>query len=281
MEKKEIVFSELKSHLLAPGNIFWKKISGQEVLISKKGDLCNLNLIEKIQLSKQKVLIEDEVDRTMLLHAKELFHAYEEEILMKKKIEYKNKIFQFLEENFIKNEKTQFEFNLIFWMTFSNVEFSDGAKFVEKDRDCFIRSLTIASNLTFMAMLLGYYEMNFLKNLFSKTINDYFYLLDKNSGLTLKDFCELFHENKIEKEEMQKKFELDEKSLLLLQSKKGTQLTNEYSDLERLFIELNESYDFRSLDEKNFLLKLKEKSINMESKFYFPFENCFGDEKVA
>ena len=133
MNKKEIVFSELKTNLLSPGIIFWKKNIGEEVLISKKGDLINIELIEKIHNAKNKLLIEDEVDRKFLYEANELIKTYQEKVHVNEMDNIKIKMFDFLVEHFIKSNKSEFEFNMVCWSWFSDLTHEEGAKFLELD----------------------------------------------------------------------------------------------------------------------------------------------------
>lgn len=285
MEKREVAIDDLKLFLLSPGNIFWKKISGEEVLISKKGDLCNLNLIKKIQSSNQKILIENEVDRVLLKQLAELFKSFEEELLMPKKIVEKNKIIEVVKSSFVESPKTQFELNLVFWNIFSKISFADGEDFANQDRDCFTRSMTIASLTTFFAILLGYYEMNFLRGLYSKIIIDYKTLLQNKTGMTVKNILEKFRNNDLNELDLASYFNIS-KDNLFFEKTDGTGVleykTSELSDIENIYVQINNGICHVKDVEENILFKMKNENNFLDQKYSNVFKKYFGENlKVA
>lgn len=269
MNKKEIVFSELKTNLLSPGNIFWKKNHGEEILISKKGDLLNIELIEKIHNAKNKLLIEDEVDRKFLYEASELIKTYREKTHAMEMENIKKKMFDFLIEQFIKTNRSEFEFNLVCWSWFSDLSHEEGAKFLEMDRDYFIRCMSVTSGLTILAMVFGYYDYKYLQNFFSKTMREFKSLLDDKLAMSAKEILEEYRTGAIDAESFVLKFNL-KRNLTLFENKHGTGAfaikANEMSEFDLVCAEVNSAYDYNYCEE-NFLMRLKDKKMNLDERF--------------
>lgn len=181
----------LQRDLLAPGNIFWQKKSGDAVLISKKGDALNLGLLKKLSDSDAEIVIEDEINLHASEELKVLYEKYSEEILMRDKIIWREKFIAALRREFIENENvSQFELNHLAWRLFSEFEFAAGVAFMERDGDLFRRHLSVASSYTFCAFLLGYYEPGFLSRLFTKTLQSLMDLGSSAHVLSLKEKLE-------------------------------------------------------------------------------------------
>lgn len=269
MNKKEIVFSDLKTNLLSPGNIFWKKNHGEEILISKKGDLLNIELIEKIHNAKNKLLIEDEVDRKFLYEANELIKTYREKTFAKDMESIKKKMFEFLFNHFIKANRTEFEFNLVCWSWFSGLSHEEGAKFLEMDRDYFIRSMSVASGLTILAIVFGFYDYKYLQNFFTKTMRDFKTLLEDKLAMSAKETLEEYRTGVIDAESFVLKFNL-KRQMTIFENKNGTGAfaikANEMSEFDLVCAEVNSAYDYQYCEE-NFLMKLKDKKMNLDERF--------------
>ncbi len=131
MKRKPINFFEISKNLLSPGDVYWIKKSGAEILISSKGDILNLNLISKLEKQSEKVVIENYIDETDLLEIKELFDRFQAELLIKDKNFYREKIFKFFYKKIVDENKSDNELNIIFWKMFSELGFEFGAKLVE------------------------------------------------------------------------------------------------------------------------------------------------------
>ncbi len=183
--------TNLQHDLLAPGNIFWQKKSGDAVLISKKGDALNLNLLKKLSDSDAEINIVDEIDLHASEELKALYDKYSDEVLMRDKIVWREKFIAALRREFIVKENvSQFELNHLAWRLFSDFEHAQGVAFIERDADLFRRHLSVASSYAFCAFLLGYYEPSFLNRLFSKTLQNLMDLGASARVLSLKEKLE-------------------------------------------------------------------------------------------
>ena len=181
----------LQNDLLAPGNIFWQKKSGAAVLVSKKGEALNLDLLKKFEDSNSELLLEDGINLDAHAEMKALYEKYSDEVLMRDKIVWREKLIAAFRSEFIVKENiVQFEVNHLAWKLFSNFEHAEGIAFIERDSELFRRHLSVASSYTFCAFLLGYYEPSFLNRLFSKTLQNLMDLGASARVLTLKEKLE-------------------------------------------------------------------------------------------
>lgn len=261
MKRKELDFFEIRKNLLSPGDIFWIKRSGDEVLISSKGDLLNLNLISKLEKESQKVVIENYIDETDILEINELFERYQKEILIKDKIVYREKILKFFHKKIVEENQKDIEINVLFWKIFSELGFEFGTKFVEIDRDYFDRALTIGGLTILGHLLLGFYDLDFLKKSYSNVIRDFKNVLGQDSVMSFKDKMESFREKDGLLEIDQGLIKNIKTTLFEKDSSLGLKKTMhfELSDYEILMAEINSKISYKEKNEtgtiyKDFLL---------------------------
>ena len=182
--------NHIKDEILSPGNIFWKKSNGSDVLISKKGDVLNFDLIQKLYSAGHTLFMEDGVDLDLHNSLFSLYVKYSEELFMRDKIKWRDQLIEYLRHEFIENQKSQVEFNHLAWKFFSSITNEEAAIFVKKDSALFKRHLNVASSYTFCAFLLGYYEPGFLSNLFTTTLRNLMALGESIHVMGLKEKIE-------------------------------------------------------------------------------------------
>jgi hypothetical protein len=183
--------TNIQDDLLAPGNIFWKKKSGDSVLISKKGEVVNSALINKMFDAGIEVFMEDGIDIQAHHEMKMIYEKYSEQVLMRDKIILRDQLITLLRKEFIEKEDVlQFDLDHLAWDLFSSFSIVEEQLFIERDADLFRRNLSVASSYTFGAFLLGYYEPKFLKNLFSRTLKNLMDLGLSSHVLSLKEKLE-------------------------------------------------------------------------------------------
>lgn len=259
-------FKHIKDEILSPGNIFWKKNNGTDVLISKKGDVLNHELIQKFIKADYNLVLEDSIDLSFHDSMYSLYVRYSEELLMRDKIKYREEIIENLRVEFVQKKKSQFEFNHMAWKFFSQFNNSDAAAFIEKDKELFSRNVSIASSYTFCAFLLGYYETSFLSNLYTSTLKNLMELGNSVQVLTLKE--------KIEYLRMQESFNSEDfkcveeiaspsliKSTMLFERYDGSGMrqinSREMNDLEIIFVAINRNFGFESEDNTNIFSEIQ------------------------
>ncbi len=246
MKRKPINFFEISKNLLSPGDVYWIKRSGEEILISSKGDILNLNLISKLDQQSQKVVIENYIDETDLLEIKELFDRFHVELLIKDKNVYREKIFKFFYKKIVDENKSDNELNIIFWKMFSELGFEFGSKLVEKDRDYFDRALTVGALSVLGIMLMGYYELNYLKKTYSDIIRDLKNIMAEDAVISFKEKMEKLRD---EQESLKFSDDRDKKIKTMVFEKDlglGIKKTMNYelSDFEIFISELNRSLKY-------------------------------------
>jgi len=255
----------LGKYLLAPGDVFWNKKSGKKVLLSKKGELLNINLIKKIEQNKEKIILENHIN----FEIQKLFQGYfaemRNELQIKEKIALREKILGRFSSFFLEEETEQLELDLLSWILFSSFSYEESRDFINHDSEIFKRHLSVASTYTFCALMLGYYDSKFLTMLFTKTLRNLLSIGNANEVLLTKDKLESF----IQKDSFKgadlnliKEFETKENLLFsgFFERYDGTGLSNtnirEMIDLEVVLIAINRHLNFNRKAESNFFKTL-------------------------
>lgn len=182
--------SQFKNSLLAPGDISWHKKSGEDVLISRKAEMMNIQLIKKLEAAREKVLLENPIDLDLQRRFEAMFEKYNSELLIKDKLVWREKIIHALRVDFIEKHRSQLDFDFMTWNIFSKIPLENGQKYIERDEKLFKRNLTITATYTWVAFLIGYYDTTFLSNLFSHAMTDSMNMGLEENVMTLKDKLE-------------------------------------------------------------------------------------------
>jgi hypothetical protein len=258
-------FAHINKEILSPGNIFWKKNSGNDVLISKKGDVLNHHLVQKLVTADCELFIVDAIDFDHHNAMYALYVKYSEELLMRDKIKLREELIENLHQEFIETPKSQFELNQLAWKFFSKFTNEDIKLFIEKDSALFKRHLHVASSYAFCAFLLGYYEPTFLSNLFTTTLKNLMELGESIHVMSLKE--------KIEYLRMQDSFNEDDfknavdigsddqiSKTMIFERYDGSGINHinsrEMSDLEIILVALNRNYGFDEAEHTNVLTEI-------------------------
>ena len=254
--------AHIKNEILSPGNIFWKKNNGTDVLISKKGDVLNHHLIQKLFTADCELFIIDGIDFDNHDAMFSLYVKYSEELLMRDKIKFRDELIEKLRMEFVETPKSQFEFNQLSWKFFSKFTNEDKQIFIEKDSALFKRHLHVASSYAFCAFLLGYYEPSFLSNLFTSTLKNLMELGESIHVMSLKEKIEYlrmqdsFNEDDFKNsEEIGSADQISKTMIFERYDGSGIQHLNsrEMSDLEIILVALNRNYGFDETEHTNVL----------------------------
>lgn len=258
-------FKLIRNEMLAPGDIFWQKKSGQNLLISKKGDAINFELIKKLEAAQQTLTIENLIDPDVRHEFEAVYEKYCSEVLMRDKIKWREQLIELLRVEFIEKEIEQFELNMLAWKFFSKFSTEEGFAFIERDSELFKRHLSVASSYAFCAFLLGYYESDFLSRLFSSTLESLMHLGESVNVMSLKEKLDYlsFQESFLPEDfEVMKEIASDDvlTKSVLFEKYDGSGIRNinsrEMSDLEIVMVALNSSYGFKKCLDKNVLLAI-------------------------
>lgn len=275
MVKAQIFFKDIEHEILSPGDIYWRQKSGSEVLISKKGDLLNWSLIKKLDSNQHELLIENKIDQHLLNEFVTYFSKYSEEMLMKNKIEWREKIIELINREFIEKNRSQFELNYIGFKLFSNLKREDVEKFIERDLNFFSRNFSVASAYTFCAFLMGYYNEKFLQEVYTQTLS---LLMDVGAREHMNGL-----KNELEILRLKKEYNaqdilylkniFNEKILsgsVFLEKYDGSGVRtlnkNEMNDLDLAFMALNEHFSFVNEKKGNVFLDLNNRELSGEKR---------------
>ena len=272
MEKTVLDFNEISDDFFAPGNIFWKKKSGVEILISAKADFLNQQTLAKLFAANETLLIEDSIDQISLSEFVGVFNKYQEEIQVKNKIHWRTKFNQLLQKYYYLSSTSQFELDHLCWKLFSEINKEETKKYLDQDCDFFRRSMDIASSYVVCAFLIGYYDGKFLKNLFNDTIKNLMKISqDKLIGNFKEDLERLRTKTNFDNKDRQFVEGLvDNKNFnqrFFFEKFDGSGAMNinmhEMSDLEIILCSLSYFYHFKYIEHKNILNEIADGSFTI------------------
>ena len=170
MNKNSFDFNKIENFVLAPGDIYWLKATGEELLISKKGEILNTILCQKLKKHNHVLRIENEINIDLILRIEDYFFNSKREMLISKKNIYRKKIIDLIRVEFAEKDRNQNELDMLVWRVFSRFTITEQNEFITLDIDLFKRSLRVTSSMVLSAFLIGYYDEKFLEAIFTKTI---------------------------------------------------------------------------------------------------------------
>lgn len=183
---KKFEYQEENNFLLTPGNIFWLKSSGEKVLVSKKGEIYNQSLLDKLFFKGQDLLIEDEFDEDLIHRSLEMVDGLSKAIFLNEKILWINRIKYFLTKNVVEKNRSQFELNLIAWNWFATKSTRALAvEFLNIDKAFFFRTFSLASNLTIISFLGGHFHYEYLKTYFENIFSVFIEIPRRNIMISI------------------------------------------------------------------------------------------------
>lgn len=170
--------------ILSPANIYWKKKSGDPILVSTKYSIFNAEIIHKLMENNQELYIEESFDLEFIDTMTQLLNHFDFSYSIKTKANMKHIFLSKLKNKVIDQEISQLELNYICLQLFSGNPAELYKGYIEQNFDLFNRALTVASSTIMCSLYLGYYNISFLRNLFDLIIyeNMLIYEKNKNSG---------------------------------------------------------------------------------------------------
>lgn len=274
---------DLKGLLLSPGNIYWKRKEGKLVLISKKDNFLNIELIEKLEKAKQELSIENQIDSLIQEEFSSFFKSYQTYLLIKEKKPFRDNILNLFATKLCKENVSQLEINQMAWKIFSMINKEGSKKFFSDDLDFVNRSMSVATSLTFCVFMLGYYDDLFLSKLYTET---FLKLMDLNESIPLhilKDKMEKVRINdnwQAEEESFLRdvyQFEYDE-YFLIHERYDGSGINKimkkEMSDLEMLLVALNEHYSYLNPPKNNIFWDIENSLLRCDVEILKQLKKC-------
>ena len=283
LAKLDLNLENIKECILSPGDIFWQQKSGPCILVSAKSGFLNIQLIEKLFKANQCLFIENQIDLKIDKNFVENFKKHQREILIKEKLRWRSKLMSLFSEEFSVDGVSQFDVDLLAWKVFFRLSHEESQKFLENDIELFKRSMSVATSYTLCAFLLGYYDDEFLSQIFTETFLN---LMDLKASV-LPQTAKM----ELEKIRLQESLQFEDREILEgiypLINKKNTLLTEYYdgsgvkqinahemTDLELVFVALNNHYSYSGIPHqsifgeiKNGLFKCDIKILNILKKY--------------
>lgn len=292
MEKVELKLEQIKDELFSPGNIYWKKKSGEEVLVSGKSDILNLKMLQKLFQSNSLILIEDAIDFSSHEKIIQAFNNYKTELLIPKKLQWRSSINTFLLNDYYHSSRSQFDLNQLCWKLFSKISKEQSEVFINRDRDYFLRSISIATSYTLCAYLLGHYSERYLTQIYNSTLLSQMEIGKSELISELKNRLEdirqkesLTTEDKDYLKSIIDSNQIEQCLYFLKDDGSGVMPINkhELSDMELVLTSLNFYYHFGAIDSKNILADIKEGKFKTNPQMVNIFKRNFRliEEKSA
>jgi hypothetical protein len=286
--KIDISISDISNDLLASANIYWRQKSGVEILISAKGDILNMGMLEKISASGKSLVIDDSDEFSINKHFLKIFRNYESAISIKEKKIIRKEFNLFLMKLFYHSNKSQFELDQLCWKLFSTLSISEGFKFLDRDQNYFKRSMSVASSCTVLAFLIGYYDEKFLRELYSRTLKNLMGVGNEELIFNLKTKLESIREKGSltveDKNFIREIIDIDDfDQSLLFEKSDGSGLMEiniyEMTDLELILSSLNYFYNYSDMDNLNILAMIRDDVFPIEKRLLNLIRDNF--EKLA
>lgn len=166
--KINVSLSYLKTMIYSPGDLYWLKKSGEELLITKKGEVGNFNLLNKIDKNGQNILIAEQEDDAYIKIGLNHFKAWHKADQLAQKDQIKLTIMQFLEQEFVEKNRSQIELDNFFWMVFSEMDIDIVSIYFDRSSDFFRRALSVSALAVFIAFVDGNHQLEFLKQSYTQ-----------------------------------------------------------------------------------------------------------------
>lgn len=247
--------SYIENEIFATGDIFWNKKSGIKVLISKKNDLINFELIDKLISGNMDLSIENWKDMDFLNQIHSWFKSYSEELEIRKKIIIKDKITRFLVKEFVKDDKEQFQLDVLGWKLFGKLPYLEIQEFIKTDFELLKMNLRICSTMSICSFLIGNYSEKYL----IANYNDCLIALMNFTSKSRERSYEYLFKPELSKEDLLKLKALVPKEVLdvfvVFEKKNGSgpqeKAIEEMSDVESLFLGIFHFYLTKNENHKN------------------------------
>jgi hypothetical protein len=286
--KIDISISDISNDLLASANIYWRQKSGVEILISAKGDILNMGMLEKISASGKSLVIDDSDEFSINKHFLEIFRNYESAISIKEKKIIRKEFNLFLMKIFYHSNRSQFELDQLCWKLFSTFSISEGFNFLDRDQNYFKRSMSVASSCTILAFLIGYYDEKFLRKIYSRTLKNLMGVGSEELIFNLKTKLESFREKgsltREDKNFIREIIDVEDfDQAVLFEKSDGSGLMEiniyEMTDLELIHSSLNYFYNYSDMNNLNILAMIRDDVFPIDKRLLNLIRDNF--EKLA
>ncbi len=178
MRELSFKFSDIKSSPLLRGELYWCRPSGRRLCIGHAGEFANLELAQKLSSQNdqflQKVIIDEERISKVIDHFQSLENAnFEDE-----KLRFRNLILVDFYRTLKSSQKVStLDFVFICHQVFYDLnsdEINIEEDFLATSVVTLKRAQVIASTLVYVALISGYLDFKFLKNVFNSVLVTYF-----------------------------------------------------------------------------------------------------------
>ncbi|MDO9180882.1 MAG: hypothetical protein Q7U04_00670 [Bacteriovorax sp.] len=289
LAKTNLNLNEIEGFILSPGDIYWQQKSGAEVLISAKADFLNIELIEKLSKARHVLLIENQINMKIQNEFIENFQGHKSKLLIKEKLPWRSRLISLMSVDFVNEEVSQFEVDILVWKVFSTVTSEQSQKLLERDIGLFKRSMSVCSSYTLCAFLLGYYSDEFLSQLYTNTFLN---LMDfqtttpmpvvKEQLEKIRNQATLNDEYKKELIEIYKLEKMNQSFIGERYDGSGAWSINKYemSDLELVLVALHNHYSYKDSSPQSIFHQIQKSFFKCDEKVLRLLQKCLKEKEL-
>ncbi|WP_146037904.1 MULTISPECIES: hypothetical protein [Pseudomonadati] len=184
MREINLSFQQIQNNPLLKGELYWSRPSGRRLLIGRAGEFANLELVEKLSQQNdqffQKIIIDEERVSKVVDHFMDLQKAQLEEV----KLRYRNLILVDF-YRILKGEKKSSTLDFVFichetFYEFNHDNINLEEEFIKTSAITFKKAQVISSSVVYLALISGYLDFNFLKEVFNTILMTYFSYVCRN-----------------------------------------------------------------------------------------------------
>ena len=221
------------------------------------------------------LLIENQINLQLQHDFVEYFKSHQMEMLVREKLKWRASLIDLFFDQLTAEEVTQFEVDQLAWKVFSKIDSEQAKAMLADDIDFFKRSMSVASSYTLCAFLLGYYNDEFLTELYNETFLN---LIDLKSSLpknAMKTQLEILRTQKSlmveDKKILDEIYKLgSNRNVLIGERYDGSGLLeinkSEMTDLEIVFVALSEHYSFSNSSYNSIFKDIKNSNFKCDEK---------------
>lgn len=161
---------------LLKGELLWQRPSGGELRIGNAGEFVELSIAEKLSVKNNEFRVNIVVNEERVQEVTDLFSALKSCTEESKKFKIRNQILRSFFKSFSgASDSSSLDYIFISHRSFYQLPKEYENQFIEKNILNFKKSTLIASLVTQLALVCGYLDYLFIKEVFNSILLSYYY----------------------------------------------------------------------------------------------------------
>lgn len=180
MEIQILNAQNFRTYKFLCGDIFWVKNSGKKILISSIGEFSNFDFIEKLLVKNEVIEFHPKIDSKLIEKIADIFENFKNAQFETERVEVRERFLNVLIDN---PSQSQLAFSCALFSQLYELSRDVEEIYLSKNIFLLSRLVSIASCLVIQAIIDGYLEYTFLKNLYNTVLLSDVFLADQNVDL--------------------------------------------------------------------------------------------------